>query len=568
MFLGILKMLKNQPSTSANHLTEARETTAQYPKISENTLSAAMSSGYPITIPVNYQSNSNSNGYPQAEQARALPNMPNHQVGPSGAPIPIAVPIAFPPGYGTQIQTGRDNGQQPYYAWPHPYAQYAYPVSFVPQTQPQQPPAGFTSMADCPLTQLEQAGYGWTCPSHCLKQQHSNESANRGVDFTDQRHYSELEHEHQETWRESETQREMGYCKSMEVNGAENGHLQSTSNSIPSDPSSRNHTGRASSTFSSVRDSEELRRDRASSINSQNTCERRQSVTIPQSVYDEQIAEKRRLERVQMERERLEEERVRRDEEELQRRRDDEERRLREKMREKEEHLHLMAEAEEKKRQLEQEAELFKKAKLFRHVLLDGERNPEMEMKLLGVTGEEAEKILDQPAPLSKSASLSVGSSSSGEERNEPAQRPIIIQNSQPQSQPTFQRRQPGRISVRETKKEKLEAEKENGITGFTRRSALPILKNSPSPAIGIINAYKQKPKLVDQLSEDLNRTLIIQTKDHNDNENDKEGVYPTASSPASTTTRSPTSPRDSAKSIASVSFIFLKNPKLIRIAL
>lgn len=27
------------------------------------------------------------------------------------------------------------------------------------------------------------------------------------------------------------------------------------------------------------------------------------------------------------------------------------------------------------------------------------------------------------------------------------------------------------------------------------------------------------------QLSEDLNRTLIIQTKDHNDNENDKELV-------------------------------------------
>ena len=88
---------------------EIRVLKAQF-QISENTLSAAMSSGYPITVPVNCQPSSNSNGYPHAEQARVLPNMPN-QVGPSGAPIPIAVPIAFPSGYGAQIQTGRDNGQ-------------------------------------------------------------------------------------------------------------------------------------------------------------------------------------------------------------------------------------------------------------------------------------------------------------------------------------------------------------------------------------------------------------------------------------------------------------------------
>ncbi|CAD6199465.1 unnamed protein product [Caenorhabditis auriculariae] len=120
--------------------------------------------------------------------------------------------------------------------------------------------------------------------------------------------------------------------------------------------------------------------------------------SISMNTYESQIAEKRRMDAENAERERVQDERRARERAESYQRREQEElMRLKaeeERLREEQRRTEQFVQAKEK---AEKEAELFRKARLYKHVLVAAEKSPELpqlEKKLLGVDEATGERLL------------------------------------------------------------------------------------------------------------------------------------------------------------------------------
>ncbi|KAK6056848.1 hypothetical protein COOONC_05644 [Cooperia oncophora] len=113
--------------------------------------------------------------------------------------------------------------------------------------------------------------------------------------------------------------------------------------------------------------------------------------------YDEQIAERKRMEAEDAERERYDEERVRREKETKARREADEERKHKEEERLKEQDKERIRKTlEEALERAKREAEITRKARVFKHVLEGADKSPELERRLLGVDPETGDRILHE----------------------------------------------------------------------------------------------------------------------------------------------------------------------------
>ncbi|KHJ97533.1 hypothetical protein OESDEN_02490 [Oesophagostomum dentatum] len=123
--------------------------------------------------------------------------------------------------------------------------------------------------------------------------------------------------------------------------------------------------------------------------------------------YDEQIEEKKRLEAEEAERERYEEERIRQEKESKERweaeqeRKHKEEERLREQEKER-----IRQTLEEALERAKREAEVTRKARVFKHVLEGAEKSPELERRLLGVDPETGDRILQEISQLERHKKL------------------------------------------------------------------------------------------------------------------------------------------------------------------
>ncbi|KIH61590.1 hypothetical protein ANCDUO_08135 [Ancylostoma duodenale] len=129
------------------------------------------------------------------------------------------------------------------------------------------------------------------------------------------------------------------------------------------------------------------------------------------SDYDEQIAEKKRIEAEEAERERYEEEKIRREKEEKARREAELERRRKEeeslKEQERERVRRTLKEALERAKL---EAEVTRKARVFKHVLEGAGNSPELERRLLGVDPETGDRILHEITQLERHKKLDIES--------------------------------------------------------------------------------------------------------------------------------------------------------------
>ncbi|KAK5966978.1 hypothetical protein GCK32_014384 [Trichostrongylus colubriformis] len=113
--------------------------------------------------------------------------------------------------------------------------------------------------------------------------------------------------------------------------------------------------------------------------------------------YDEQIAERKRMEAEDAERERCEEDRIMREKEEKARRQMEEERRRKDEERQKlQEKERIRKTLEEALERAKHEAEITRKARVFKHVLEGSEKSPELERRLLGVDPETGDRILHE----------------------------------------------------------------------------------------------------------------------------------------------------------------------------
>ncbi|EYC45239.1 hypothetical protein Y032_0434g1389 [Ancylostoma ceylanicum] len=127
------------------------------------------------------------------------------------------------------------------------------------------------------------------------------------------------------------------------------------------------------------------------------------------SDYDEQIAEKKRIEAEEAERERYEEEKIRREKEEKARREAELERRRREEDRLKEqERERVRRTLEEALERAKLEAEVTRKARVFKHVLEGAGNSPELERRLLGVDPETGDRILHEITQLERHKKLDI----------------------------------------------------------------------------------------------------------------------------------------------------------------
>ncbi|PIO58465.1 hypothetical protein TELCIR_20099, partial [Teladorsagia circumcincta] len=105
--------------------------------------------------------------------------------------------------------------------------------------------------------------------------------------------------------------------------------------------------------------------------------------------FEEQIAERKRMEAEDAERERYEEERIMREKEQRARREAEEERKHKEEERLKEQEKERVRKTlEEALERAKHEAEITRKARVFKHVLEGAEKSPELERRLLGVDPE------------------------------------------------------------------------------------------------------------------------------------------------------------------------------------
>ncbi|VDL79399.1 unnamed protein product [Nippostrongylus brasiliensis] len=113
--------------------------------------------------------------------------------------------------------------------------------------------------------------------------------------------------------------------------------------------------------------------------------------------FGAQIAERKRLEEQDAERDRHEEEKAMREKEEKARREADAERMRKEEERLKEQEKERVRRAlEEALERAKHEAEITRKARVFKHVLEGAEKSPELERRLLGVDPETGDRILNE----------------------------------------------------------------------------------------------------------------------------------------------------------------------------
>ncbi|KAJ1349140.1 hypothetical protein KIN20_004596 [Parelaphostrongylus tenuis] len=113
--------------------------------------------------------------------------------------------------------------------------------------------------------------------------------------------------------------------------------------------------------------------------------------------YDEQIAEKKRIEAEEAERDRYEEEKIMREREAQIRREEEEQRRHLEAEHLREQEKERVRKAlEEALERAKHEAEITRKAKVYRHVLEGAEKSPELERRLLGVDPATGDRILQE----------------------------------------------------------------------------------------------------------------------------------------------------------------------------
>ncbi|KAK6747697.1 hypothetical protein RB195_000721 [Necator americanus] len=142
---------------------------------------------------------------------------------------------------------------------------------------------------------------------------------------------------------------------------------------------------------------------RRSTAESKYDSDRHSSVTD----YDEQIAEKKRIEAEEAERERYEEKKIEREKEEKARREAELDRRHKEEERLKEqERERIRRTLEEALERAKREAEITRKARVFKHVLEGAEKSPELERRLLGVDPETGDRILQEISQLERHKKL------------------------------------------------------------------------------------------------------------------------------------------------------------------
>nr|CDJ85399.1 Hypothetical protein CBG24832 [Haemonchus contortus] len=147
--------------------------------------------------------------------------------------------------------------------------------------------------------------------------------------------------------------------------------------------------------------------------------------------YDEQIAERKRMEAEDAERDRYEEERVIREKEEKIRRQADAERKQKEEERMKEqEKERIRRTLEEALERAKHEAEITRKARVFKHVLEGADKSPELERRLLGVDPETGDRILHEISQMERHKKL---------EREALSRRPS--KGSDQQDKPSLERR-------------------------------------------------------------------------------------------------------------------------------
>ncbi|WKY04237.1 hypothetical protein Q1695_005312 [Nippostrongylus brasiliensis] len=276
--------------------------------------------------------------------------------------------------------------------------------------------------------------------------------------------------------------------------------------------------------------------------------------------FGAQVAERKRLEEQDAERDRHEEEKAMREKEEKARREADAERMRKEEERLKEQEKERVRRAlEEALERAKHEAEITRKARVFKHVLEGAEKSPELERRLLGVDPETGDRILNEISqmerqkklerevivksspkkgdqrdkspsdrrsrsiqPKSRSSSVSGAAFITPEARGKSpsGSRPIasgrpsesaderVVKSAQertgvrhppcPASGSTPLRRSiPGRMSVRVTRKEKENTATDGSADGPTRSTGRTMMKSSHAPIGSVGQDHRMPPSKI-----------------------------------------------------------------------
>ncbi|PIO66317.1 hypothetical protein TELCIR_11974 [Teladorsagia circumcincta] len=173
--------------------------------------------------------------------------------------------------------------------------------------------------------------------------------------------------------------------------------------------------------------------------------------------FEEQIAERKRMEAEDAERERYEEERIMREKEQKARREAEEERKHKEEERLKEQEKERVRKTlEEALERAKHEAEITRKARVFKHVLEGAEKSPELERRLLGVDPETGDRILHEISQMERHKKLdreALGKKpSKGSEQHDKSSTERRSRSAQPKSRSSSMSESFGNPEVRDDK--------------------------------------------------------------------------------------------------------------------